>query len=307
MCSARTGAGDGEESGTWPPLLPLDGDVGPALRLDAAVSAELVSSVLEAALETTTALRTLPRQPGSARRWARALAVAAAVLIALTVGSGANAVVFRVLGAGRPAAPSADGAAPGRSPELEPAPEDEPPPYEVVVPLGPGGVTADELPAPVRRPRSAAVARPAPAPALAPGADSAEALDGAAGAAPAELLAEADGLRDQRAWAEADRLYDAVAGRFPGSEAAVVASVSSGSLRLNHLGDAAGALEAYQRALEAQPAGPLAEEARWGIAEARRDLGDAPGEAAALRDFLEHHPRSPLAPAVRHRLARIDA
>ncbi len=120
-----------------------------------------------------------------------------------------------------------------------------------------------------------------------------------------DLLGLANERRRARDWRGADTLYRAVCRRFPDSAAAVVAGVASASLHLEQLGDAAGALRDYQRALAAQPSGPLAEEARWGIAEAERGLGAAAAEREALHDFLVHHPGSALAPAAKRRQAEL--
>jgi hypothetical protein len=121
-----------------------------------------------------------------------------------------------------------------------------------------------------------------------------------------DLLALANERRRAREWDEADQLYRAVIRRFPSSDAAVVAAVASATLHLEHLGDAAGALREYRQALAARPAGPLAEEARWGIAEAERVLGDAAAESEALRTFLANHPGSAFAPVARSRQAELS-
>src|SRR5581483_180821 len=101
---------------------------------------------------------------------------------------------------------------------------------------------------------------------------------------------------------EADALYQRVLRAPEGGAAAYVAQVASASLHLEHLGDPRGALRLYRSALRAQPAGPLAEEVRSGIAEACRATGDRPAEAQALRDLLTHHPGSLLRGRAEERL-----
>ena len=54
-------------------------------------------------------------------------------------------------------------------------------------------------------------------------------------------------------------------------------------------------MQRFRRVLSMAPNGALAEDARWGVAEAARALGDKRVEAAALDDFLAHHAGSPLA------------
>lgn len=294
-----------------PFLAPLDGRPGPARRLAPAVSAEMVRSVLERALETPIELVPDPPPPREALRWRRALAFAAAVLLAISVGSGASAVALRLvdiqLG----------------EPELAPEPSPRPSPpvaHQHAAPPPPQAAQEVEIPAevvlppepapapPVRRtrrkrPHAIVVTEvppaPAPAPAPPPPGVVPENLP------PADLLAFANVRRTRREWREADLFYRATVSRFPGTDAAMVAAVASASLHLQHLDDAAGALAIFQRTLGARQAGPVAEEARWGIAEAHRALGDPGAEALALRDFLRHHPTSALAPAAERRLRRL--
>jgi len=127
-----------------------------------------------------------------------------------------------------------------------------------------------------------------------------------ASAPPEDLFALANRLRRKRDWRAADEVYGAIAGRVPGSDAAVVAEIASATLHVEQLRDAAGALEGYRRALVARPTGALAEDARWGIAEAQRALKDRHGELGALLEFLDRHPDSALAPAARRRAAELS-
>jgi hypothetical protein len=303
----------GEDDAVLALLLPrADGRSGPARHQpSAAAAARYLSAVDEAlarrraagALEPTwvgprppvaRAARPRPR-PRPARTWLRRALVAAALLMASTVGVGAitlRLVDFRLGSAELAPAPE-----PAPWPAPHPAPAPPPPP--------PLPAPATEAPRPVFRPapppvrrahrqraRDVADAQPAPGAAIPVPPD----------LPPEDLLSLASERRLRREWLAADAFYAAVVSRFPGTDAAVVAQVASASLHLRGLGDAAGAVAAYRRALAARPQGPLAEDARWGIAEALRALGDTRGEAEALREFLDRHPRSALAPAVRRRL-----
>lgn len=116
-----------------------------------------------------------------------------------------------------------------------------------------------------------------------------------------DLLGEANAKRAAHAWRESDALYARVVKRAPGTLGAQTALVASGSLHLEHLGDPRGAADRFKRALAIAPDAAMAEEARWGLAEAARARGDATAEAKALDDFLAHHPESPLAPKARAR------
>jgi hypothetical protein len=120
-----------------------------------------------------------------------------------------------------------------------------------------------------------------------------------------DLLGEANAKRAAKQWKESDALYARVVDRAPKSLAAQTALIASASLHLEHLGDPKGAAQRFRRALAIAPAGALAEEARWGIAEAARANHDATAEAAALDEFLAHHGRSPLAERARTRRAEL--
>ncbi|GHG72450.1 tetratricopeptide repeat protein [Comamonas sp. JC664] len=122
-----------------------------------------------------------------------------------------------------------------------------------------------------------------------------------------DLLLKANGLRSQGRWKEAESLYLRVIRAQPSSLAAYVARVASGSLRLEKLGDARGALRQFQAALRLQPRGVLDQEAQHGIAEAHRVLGDRDAERRALESFLSTHPDSPLGPAARARVQELSA
>ncbi|AKQ67167.1 hypothetical protein A176_004079 [Myxococcus hansupus] len=129
----------------------------------------------------------------------------------------------------------------------------------------------------------------------------------AAARAAEDLLLKANGLRSKGQWKEAESLYLRVIRAQPSSLAAYVARVASGSLRLEHLGDARGALLQFKAALRLQPRGVLDQEAQHGLAEAHRVLGDRDAERRALESFLATHPDSPLGPSARARVQELSA
>jgi len=120
-----------------------------------------------------------------------------------------------------------------------------------------------------------------------------------------DLLGEANAKRAAKQWRESDALYMRAVRRAPHSLAAQTALVASASLRLEHLGDPKGAAARFRRALAIAPDGALAEEARWGLAEAARARHDNAAEAHALDDFLAHHAGSPRAAQARARRAEL--
>jgi hypothetical protein len=124
-------------------------------------------------------------------------------------------------------------------------------------------------------------------------------------AAPPDLLRAASRLRAQRRWRDAEGVYAQVAATVPGSEPAYAATLAAASLRLEHLGDARGALRLFEAALRRRPDGGLAEEARFGVAEAYRALGDGVAEARALRAFLAAHPDAAMRPRAVARLREL--
>jgi hypothetical protein len=115
-----------------------------------------------------------------------------------------------------------------------------------------------------------------------------------------DLMAEANAARKAKQWKKADALYLEVVRDHANSASAQVALVASATLHLEHLGDAKGAQQRFRAAI-GRVSGPLAEEARYGLAEAYRALGDDAAEAKALDDFLRHHADSPLADRARSR------
>jgi len=123
-----------------------------------------------------------------------------------------------------------------------------------------------------------------------------------------DLLAQANAARAAHRWRAADALYGrVVAGGPPATLAVQTALVASASIHLEHLADPAGAARRFADALAAEPQGALAEEARWGLAEAARAQADRVRELRALDDFLAHHPGSVLAAQARARRAALGA
>ena len=275
-------------------LPPLDDHAGPARRVPQAKAAAMVASIVDAAMKEVPAADGAPasRPAASPRRLAPILA--AALVAAAVVGAAAAVVTTRYLSPARP-----QEAAPPSPPRDVPAPAPPPAePREVVIDVP---VIIEDRPAP-RPKKDKDRDRPAPE---RDRPEPSEKIDLPPDAPAEDILALANQRRKERAWKAADELYRRVIKQYPRSDAAVVAEVASATIHLEHLGDAAGALASYRRALAARPAGALGEEARWGIAEAFRGVGDLKGEAFALRVFLDTHPRSAMAPAARKRLVEL--
>jgi len=115
-----------------------------------------------------------------------------------------------------------------------------------------------------------------------------------------DLMAAANAARKHKEWQRADDLYLEVVKDHAQSPSAQVALVASATLHLEHLGDPRGAMKRFRAAI-GRVSGPLAEEARYGLAEAYRALGDRAAEAKALDEFLDEHGDSPLADRARER------
>lgn len=257
-----------EDDGASQELLgSLDDSVGPARRLSRQRSTALVRAALLATVDA-------PAPPSRPRRrfewW-----LSGGLLV---VGAAAAAAwqVARV------------------SPPLVPVREDP-----VVV----ASSHADVVPAEPPAVTQVAVAPQAPA---VPPAKVSAARERSAAPAPEDLLRRANAHRASGQWKAAEALYLRVIRSEPQGMPAYVARVASGALRLEHLGDARGALRQYEEALRGWPGGLLEEEAGHGVAEARKALGDTVGEARALESFLARHPESPHGVAARMRLREIS-
>jgi tetratricopeptide (TPR) repeat protein len=118
-----------------------------------------------------------------------------------------------------------------------------------------------------------------------------------------DLLAEANKARGKRRWKDADRLYQKVAREYPRTASAQIALVAAGHIQLEHFDRPQKAARLFRAAGKA--GGPVAEEARYGLAEAYRATGDARAERAALERFLADYPGSPLADRARTRLTEL--
>jgi hypothetical protein len=281
----------------------LDDAAGPARPLDDARAAALIAAALAGAGFAPAAATAVRASAGAQTATASASGGAKLALIGGGLAAGLAAIAIGWW-ATRPA-PPAPIAPIAPIAVIAPAPiaiDAAPPPAPAVV-LAPAPAVdplaeprPDEITMPPVRTPAHAPTRVAPAP-TAPIAPPA--------VAPEDLLAEANRARTAHAWRDADGLYARVVTDAPGTLAATAALVASASLHLEHLGDARGAARRYQAALAGAPRGALAEDARWGLAEAARALGDARAEAAALDDFLAHHAGSPLAPVARTRRAAL--
>jgi tetratricopeptide (TPR) repeat protein len=265
-------------------LPPLDDQPGPAKPISDQRAADMVSAAIERAYAPVATVATVKR--GSA--W-RTVLVAAAVLAVAGV---ASAGIYRLAtsdsepdDAEVEPQPTDERVTPppGPAPELVPPADPEPTPVEVYVPA-PVDVEPDAEPK-TTRPEVRRDPRPS---------------------TPEDLLAQANERRGDKQWRAADTLYQRVIRKHGGTSAAYVATIASASLRLDHLGDARGALKLFRKALKSKPRGYLAEEARSGIAECHRALGNAEAEAEALRELIDEHPDSPLRGRAEKRLRSLQ-
>ncbi len=124
---------------------------------------------------------------------------------------------------------------------------------------------------------------------------------------PAQLLAQANELRRAQQWARATAVYERIIRQFPASADAYSAKVAAASLRLEKLGDPAGARQLYRQALRPPGSGALDEEILWGLARADRAAGDRRAERKTLERLLAEHPRTVHAPYARARLRQLAA
>ncbi|QRK10496.1 hypothetical protein JQX13_10605 [Archangium violaceum] len=249
----------------------LDESSGPARRISRQRSAELVQG----------ALATFETQPApKRRRWnARKGMWVTGACLALAGSAAAGIWQWR------------------SSPPSEPAPR------MALAPEEPAPARMEPTPTPVEPAPAlvepAAVVRPSP--------PAPRARARVAAAEPEDVLRQANERRAQGRWREAETLYLRVIQSSPGTTSAYVAHVASGVLRLEHLGDARGALRQFQQARRMQPGGSLSEEASQGVAAAWRALGDEAREARALEEFLAAHPDSLFAEQARRRLKELSS
>lgn len=284
----------GEHDADLAELLELDGEAGPAQKISAAEADALLFAVLDAAaspaslasespaplaasaparLDVSRSVLDAAASPApaivAARKPRAYLAIAAGIAFALFTGGAIAAIYFNA----REPAPSI-----APAPVVERAPEPEPPPPLV-----------EAEPAPIEP-----VVEPAPAPKSA--------------RPPAEdLLAQANALRGQERWAAAEKAYSKVVRLHPRTQAAYVAAIAAGSLRLEHLANPRGAIEMFDRARANDPRGPLDADILFGIAAAHRALDDGAREKSTLQRLLQKHPSSVFAPGAKKRLAELEA
>lgn len=179
----------------------------------------------------------------------------------------------------------------------EPAPLAVAPAPEPVAPA-PEPVTPDSLPSVASPPRAsgAAVASAPVKPAVIR-----EPATDALG--PAELFARANDARRADDTTRAIALYEELQSKFPDSREASTSRVALGRLLLDRMGDPGRARALFDRYLDRDPSGPLAEEARVGRAVAAMRLGDRDAERAAWHEVLDRHPGSVHAERARQRLS----
>jgi TolA-binding protein len=121
----------------------------------------------------------------------------------------------------------------------------------------------------------------------------------------ASLFAEANAVRRSGDLRRAIDLYRALRRQFPESSQARLASLSLGDL-LRGLGDAAGALAAYDSYLAHASAGALTEEALFGRARCLARLGRPAEERQTWEELVHRYPRSAYRPAAERRLQELE-
>jgi tetratricopeptide (TPR) repeat protein len=120
-------------------------------------------------------------------------------------------------------------------------------------------------------------------------------------------LQRANAARARKEFARAERLYLRVANLHPGSDDAAAADLAAAELRYQHLGRPRDALPLYNKLLQAHAQGPLAEQARAGIARAYAVLGDKTAERIAWQTLLRQHPKSWFVVEARTRLDALQS
>lgn len=255
-------------------LTPLDDGVGPALHIGPDQSLAMVDAAVDAWLESSRPrVVPLPRR----KRAPRVVWGAAAVVL---VGGVAAAGYLQFREPPAPAAPAAPVALPKSLPSKPAVVRAEP------APAAPPAVTAvpEERATPEARHR---VPRPHP--------ETAKVAE--------DWMQRANELRAAGQWAEAERTYARVYREYPGSGGAYVARIAAATLRLEHLGDPAGARKLYRQV--AGSGGALDVEVQTGIARASQRLGDRAGEVVALRQLVERHGGTRAAARAQERLVEL--
>lgn len=275
--------GEYEKFGGFPPELTLDDKPGPAAHLPRGKADAMIENALLAAgfgpAEVAAPVAIETKQQARTRRFTLLQAAAAALIAFLGIGSASAAVMWFA------------------KRNMEP--------------------TVEQL---VERPVKKATRTPRPKPVITPEvSEKAEPIeldeievsypidDKTRTRKPEDWLEEANRLRAQKRWKDADETYARVWQAAPHSDAAYVARVASAGVRLDHLHDPKIALARYKNALKVAPAGPLSEEARYGIAEAYRAMGDRKAERAALEAFVAKHPDAGLTIRAKKRMLELDS
>jgi hypothetical protein len=112
-----------------------------------------------------------------------------------------------------------------------------------------------------------------------------------AGEDPRELLARAEGFRAANEPRAAARLFDALRVRHRSDPRAGLAAFELGRLRLDRLGDARGAAEAFNDALAIAPDAPFREDAQARLVEAYAASGERARCLDARAAYLLRYPR----------------
>lgn len=259
--------------------LNLDGHRGPAPRISASRRASLIDGALDQ-WQALPAPKPATPKPTPVP-WMRVAAVSAAIG-GLICGGG---VALAMWLASPPAASAPPAPAPASSNPATPEPAPAPSPADEAPIAEPVASPAATVPSPA--------APASPTPEIAP-------------ARAADLLLEGNRLRSQRRWDDAIRAYQSASRNHPRSTTAHVANVAAAELELEQRGRPAVAARLYRRALRARPRGPVAAEARVGIARAYRASGDETREREALRAVARHHGGSPAGTWARARLRDLD-
>jgi hypothetical protein len=283
------------------PNFPVDDQPGPARPIDSERAAALVLAVLDEVVlpapAPTLRVISLPRR----RRWillglAATLAFGVA-LAAVSSEQGRAPTTPLALSPAAPPVPAMPLATQATQPaQVEPPAQVTPPQAPETAPAIAPGIAPEVSKA--ASPRKPSIADPTTAPTAPSSAVVRPEL------APEDLLRAANRLRAEHRWAEAEQTYQRVIARGPDHAEAYAASIAAASIRLEHLGDARGALQLY-RATARAGNGALVEEADWGIAECYRALGDRDAEVSALRTFVGAHPQSALRPTAEARLSAL--
>lgn len=116
---------------------------------------------------------------------------------------------------------------------------------------------------------------------------------------PADLMLAADVARLSRHPADATRFLSRVSDGFPRDQRAPAAAFTLGRVLLEDLGQAGRAADAFRRAQQLAPKGPLASDALAREADAAQRAGQAERARKAAARYVELYPNGPQAPRLR--------